>query len=96
VNPANEGQGKQGNTCEHHDKEQQGKEVGGETYIHGLYRYGAPEMPPDAETRWPADVMTGHARHITSTDVDLGRPGFSIGPLIGSGAPPPPAHNGPA
>jgi hypothetical protein len=61
VNPANEGQGKQGNTCEHHDKEQQGKEVGGETYIHGLYRYGAPEMPPDAETRWPADVMTGHA-----------------------------------
>jgi len=36
VNPANEGQREQDNACEHHDKEQQGKEVDGETYIHRL------------------------------------------------------------
>jgi hypothetical protein len=63
VNPANEGQRKQDNACEHNDKEQRGKEVDGETYIHRLAPPWCARNAPAAEDRVPADVMAGDAAY---------------------------------
>lgn len=63
MNPANEGQRKQDNACEHNDKEQRGKEVDGETYIHRLASPWCARNAPAAEDRVPADVMAGDAAY---------------------------------
>jgi hypothetical protein len=63
-----------------HDKEQQGKEVDGETYIHRLVSLWCARNVPCCRESQARRRDGGTTSHITPTHVDVGRPRFSLGP----------------